>query len=166
MTSSQTSEMQIDQSHLGTITVIAWSGANADDGKDMPFLLAYSLGDGSAGPEAGEEAIRQLLEKSGLPVGAGVVDGSPSSIPVRVLVEGNSATLTVQHLNAQCVVPEEWTAAAHQRKQVYFMFTTRPWPQAAPGIPVEEDVLKAFLGDEDMITASAHCVIPVSTLRS
>lgn len=156
---------QLDPSHLGTITVIAWAGENVNDGQDMPFLLAYSLGDGAAGPEAGEAAVRLLLERATLPVGGGIVDGSASSVPVSVLLTGNSATLTVQHLNAQCVVPPEWTAAAHARGQVYFMFTTKPWPQAAPGVPLEEEVLKAFIGDEEMINASAHCLVPVSTLR-
>lgn len=155
----------LDPSHLGTITVIAWAGENVNDGQDMPFLLAYSLGDGAAGPEAGEVAVRALLERSALPVGGGLVDGSASSVPVSVLVTGNSATLTVQHLNANCVVPPEWTDAAHARGQVYFMFTTKPWPQAAPGVPVEEEALKGFIGDEEVIMASAHCLVPVSTLR-
>ncbi|MGR8009347.1 DUF5949 family protein [Streptomyces hypolithicus] len=162
---SQTTETPFEQSHLGTISVIAWAGENIDDGRDMAFLLAYSLGDGSAGPEAGERAVRHLLDQTGLPVGAGVVDGSRSKFPVTVLLASGSASLTMPSLKVQCLVPDEWTAAAIKRGHVHFLFTTRPWPKGAPGVPVEADDLKAFVSDEEVLGASAHCVIPVTTLR-
>ncbi|MBT2511603.1 hypothetical protein J7I98_38665 [Streptomyces sp. ISL-98] len=166
MTSPQSSESRLDQSNLGTISVMAWAGEHVDDGRDMAFLLAYSLGDGAAGPEAAEEAVRHLLTQSGLPIGGGVVDGSRSSLPMTVLVEDGSASLSTPYLNARCLVPEQWTTAARKRDHVYFMFTTRPWPQGAPGVAVAEEDLKAFLCDEATISASAHCLLPVSTPRT
>ncbi|OEJ40034.1 hypothetical protein AR457_17035 [Streptomyces agglomeratus] len=162
---SQTAQTAVEQSHLGTISVIAWSGENIDDGRDMAFLLAYSLGDGSAGPEAGEKAVRALLEQTGLPVGGGIFDGSKSKEPISLLLESGSASLTMPSLRVQCLVPEEWTAAALKRKHVHFIFTTRPWPGGTPGVPVDAEDLKAFVADEEVIAASAHCVIPVTTLR-
>ncbi|MEN8655765.1 DUF5949 family protein [Streptomyces sp. 21So2-11] len=165
MTSTETAETHLDPAHLGTITVIAWAGENVEDGRDMPFLLAYSLGDGAAGPEAGQQALHQLLATSGLPVGGRMLNGARASVPVSVLVEAGSASLTMAHLSAQCLVPEEWSQAAQKRGQVHFMFTTRPWPQGAPGVVVSEEDLKSFVGDEDTITAAAHCLVPVSSLR-
>ncbi|MET9515200.1 DUF5949 family protein [Streptomyces sp. NPDC002994] len=162
---SQTAEPAVEQSHLGTISVIAWSGENIDDGRDMAFLLAYSLGDGSAGPEAGEKAVRLLLEQTGLPVGEGIFDASKSKEPVTLLLENGSVSLMMPSLRVQCLVPEEWTAAALKRKHAHFIFTTRPWPEGTPGVPVEAEDLKAFVGNEEVLAASAHCVIPVTTLR-
>ncbi|MFD5102850.1 DUF5949 family protein [Streptomyces albidochromogenes] len=162
---AETAQTPVEQSHLGTISVIAWSGENIDDGRDMAFLLAYSLGDGTAGPEAGERAVRLLLEQTGLPVGAGITDASRSKEPISLLVESGSASLTMPSLRVQSLVPEEWIAAALRRKQVHFIFTTRPWPEGKPGVPVEAEALKAFVADEDVLAASAHCVIPVTTLR-
>lgn len=161
---SQTAQTAVEQSHLGTIAVIAWSGENVDDGRDMAFLLAYSLGDGSAGVEGGERAIRLLLEQTGLPVGGGIFDGSRSK-EITVLLESDSVSLTMPSLRVQCLVPKEWTAAALRRKHVHFIFTTRPWPEGTPGVPVEAEDLKAFVGTEEVLAASAHCVIPVTTLR-
>ncbi|MGW7050668.1 DUF5949 family protein [Streptomyces sp. NPDC054887] len=162
---AQDAQTPFEQSHLGTISVIAWSGENIDDGRDMAFLLAYSLGDGSAGPEAGERAVRHLLEQTGLPVGEGVTDGSKSKEPVSLLVESGSISLTMPSLRVQSLVPQEWTAAALKRKHAHLIFTTRPWPDAKPGVPVDAEALKAFVADEEVLAASAHCVIPVTTLR-
>lgn len=131
----------------------------------MAFLLAYSLGDGTAGPEAGERAVRLLLEQTGLPVGGGGVFDASRSKGVTLLLENGSVSLTMPSLKVQCLVPEKWTAAALKRRHAHFIFTTRPWQQGTPGVPVEAEDLKAFVGDVDVLAASAHCVIPVTTLR-
>ncbi|MDJ0460514.1 DUF5949 family protein [Streptomyces sp. H27-C3] len=165
MTSTETAETRLNPADLGTITVIGWAGENIDDGRDLPFLLAYTLGDGEGGPEAGERAVRLLLEQTGLPVGGGVFEVSRTNSPVSVLLESGSASVTMPSLKAQCLVPEQWTQAALKRGHVHFLFTTRPWPKGAPGTDVMAEDLKAFIGDEEVLAASAHCVVPVTTLR-
>ncbi|MEV7415731.1 DUF5949 family protein [Streptomyces sp. NPDC089919] len=163
MTSTHT-ESALRMSQLGTLSVLAWIG-DPEEGHDMPYLLAYSLGDGEDGPEAGEAAARALLEANGLRVGDVVLDGTQSSMPVTVLVEAGQAVLTMPGLNAQCPAPPEWVAAADDHGQVYFLFATRPWPEAKPGVPVTAEMLQAFAGDESVLTSSAHCVLPVTKLR-
>lgn len=132
----------------------------------MAFLLAYSLGDGEGGPAAATEAIELLLEDTGLPIGGPVVESSRNpSLPVTLLVEAGQAVLNMPHLNAQCVVPPEWLAAVGERGQAYFLFTTRPWPEAKPGIPVSEEDLAAFAGAEETVTNAAHCLLTPRSLR-
>ncbi|MEV8532806.1 DUF5949 family protein [Streptomyces sp. NPDC051211] len=158
---------EIDRSHLGTLSVLAWIGDPAD-GHDIPYLLAYTLGDGPGGREKGEEAARALLEEIGLPIGDVVLDGTrnPSSFPVRVLLAGDQVALTLPGLNARCTAPPEWVAAADESGQVYFLFGTRAWPEAVPGQPVTAEMLQAYAGDEAVLTGSAHCVLRVERLQN
>ncbi|MCY0945856.1 DUF5949 family protein [Streptomyces antarcticus] len=165
MTSTQA---EIDRSHLGTLSVLAWIG-DPSDGHDIPYLLAYTLGDGPEGQEAGETAARGLLEEIGLPIGDVVMDGTrnPRTFAVQiVLMAGNQVTLTLPGLNATCTAPDEWVAAANESGQAYFLFATRAWPEAVPGRPVTAEVLQAFAGDEEVLTSSAHCVLAVQTLQA
>nr|WSY54789.1 DUF5949 family protein [Streptomyces sp. NBC_00886] len=149
---------------LGSLAVIAWSG-EAPDG-DMPYLLAYSLGDGKGGPEASTVAVEQLLRTIGLSIGEGLVDGSSRpSLPIRLLVEAGQAMVSMPQLNAQCTAPPEWLAAVGERGFAYFVFTTRPWPEAEPGRPVEPEALASFAGDEETLTRAAHVLLPVRNLR-
>ncbi|MFE3323847.1 DUF5949 family protein [Streptomyces sp. NPDC059176] len=151
---------------LGTLVVLAWSGEHPDDRRAMPFLLAYSLGDGEGGPASVESAARRLLEEAGLPIGAEFVDAAQAAgLPLTLLVEGDQAVLTTPHLTARCTVPPEWLAAMGERGHVYFVFATKPWPQAVPGQPVAESELHAFVGDEAMLSTAAHCLLPVRTVR-
>ncbi|MFI8104055.1 DUF5949 family protein [Streptomyces sp. NPDC086023] len=164
MTSTHT-ESAVRGNQLGTLSVLAWIG-DPEEGHDIPYLLAYSLGDGEGGPEAGEAAVRALLEKTGLPIGDVVLDGTRlPSLPVTVLVEAEQAVLTMPGMNVQCPAPPEWVAAADELGQVYFLFATRPWPEATPGRPVSPEQLQAFAGDEGVLTSSAHCLLPVTKLR-
>ncbi|GFH36425.1 DUF5949 family protein [Streptomyces pacificus] len=166
MTSTSSAVRAIRPARLGTLVVIAWSGEHPDDERDMPFLLAYALGDGDGGPEGTEAAARELLDTVGLPVGAECVDAAESAgLPVTLLVEAGQAVLTMPHLTVQCAVPPQWLAAVRERSHVYFIFATRPWPDAAPGVPVTEDQLRRFVGDEAVLSTSAHCLLPVRQLR-
>ncbi|MFD7664327.1 DUF5949 family protein [Streptomyces sp. NPDC059788] len=166
MTTSQTTAGNLPHSQLGTLMMIGWSGAHPEDGHDVPFLLAYSLGDGKDGPEAGSEAMGTMLSQAGLLVGGELQDASRTpGLPLTLIVEAGRAVLTMPIFSAQCPVPPEWLAAADHRGQVYGMFATRPWPQATPGGPVSEDMLRAFAGDEGVIKSSAHCLIPVRRLQ-
>lgn len=159
----QTAQGGLRQQQFGTLTVIGWTGAYAD-GRDMSFLLAYSLGDGPAGPEGTRAATRQILAEAGLPVGGELVDGSVQRrLPVTLLVEAGQAVLTMPKLTAQYPAPPEWVIAARERGQVYFMFSTEPWPEAAPGAAVSEDALRAFVSEE-MMTSAAHCMLLVRSL--
>ncbi|MET9497139.1 DUF5949 family protein [Streptomyces sp. NPDC006552] len=167
MTSTPSIETAFRPADLGTLAVIAWSGESAEGDGDTPFLLAYSLGDSPAGPEAAETAIRTLLGNNGLTVGATVHSGvRQPSFPVSLLVEAGQAVVSMAPLNAQCPAPPEWLAAAEAKGTAYFIFTTRPWPAAAPGKPVTEEELQAFVGDEATLTAAAHCLLPVRRIRS
>lgn len=165
VTSTPTENRAFRAIDLGTLAVIAWSGEHPDEAGDMPFLLAYSLGDGAGGQEASTEAVRALLENNGLPVGK-VVDatGNPS-FPVSLLVEAGQAVVNMPYLNAQCVAPPEWLAAAAERGYAYFVFTTRPWTSAVPGSPVAEEDFASFTGDEATLIGAAHCLLPVRKLR-
>ncbi|MEV6753698.1 DUF5949 family protein [Streptomyces sp. NPDC051214] len=166
MTSTSSETRTFRAADLGTLTVIAWSGEHPEDEKDMPFLLAYSLGDGEGGPEGSAEAIELLLQNTGLPVGGPVIETSRNpSLPVTLLVEAGQAVLTMPHLNAQCVVPPEWLAAVGERGHAYFMFTTRPWPEAKPGVALTEEALAAFAGAEETVAGSAHCLVTAKSLR-
>ncbi|MEU7551750.1 DUF5949 family protein [Streptomyces sp. NPDC044571] len=163
MTSTQA---EIDRSQLGTLSVLAWIG-DPSDGHDIPYLLAYTLGDGPQGREAGEAAARGLLEEIGLPIGDVVMDGTrnPSAFPVQIVLANNQIGLTMPGLNATCTAPDEWVAAANESGQAYFLFATRAWPEAVPGRPVDAKTLQEFAGDEAVLTGSAHCVLSVRRLQ-
>ncbi|MCX4526304.1 MULTISPECIES: DUF5949 family protein [unclassified Streptomyces] len=163
MTSTQA---EIDRTQLGTLSVLAWIG-DPSDGHDIPYLLAYTLGDGPKGPEAGEAAARGLLEEIGLPIGDVVMDGTlkASTFPVQILLTDNQVALTMPGLNATCTAPDEWVAAANESGQAYFLFATRAWPEAVPGRPVTAELLQQFAGDEEVLTSSAHCVLTVQRLQ-
>ncbi|MGW1225835.1 DUF5949 family protein [Streptomyces sp. NPDC001478] len=165
MTSPQTASGTFTQAQLGTLTLIGWSGEHPHTGQDIAFLLVYSLGDGSEGPAVGESAMRIALERCGLPVGGSAVraDENPG-LPVKLLVQAGQAVLTLPHFSAQYPVPPQWLAAAHARGEVHAMFATRPWPQGAPGLTVDEAILRAFAGDPAVIETSAHAVLPVRSL--
>ncbi|MEV6729615.1 MULTISPECIES: DUF5949 family protein [unclassified Streptomyces] len=162
MTSTQA---EIDRSQLGTLSVLAWIG-DPSEGHDIPYLLAYTLGDGPQGREAGEKAARGLLEEIGLPIGDVVMDGTrnPAVFPVQIVLADNQVALTLPGLNATCTAPDEWVAAATESGQAYFLFATRAWPEAVPGKPVEPKTLQEFAGDEAVLTGSAHCVLAVRRL--
>ncbi|GGX54396.1 hypothetical protein GCM10010515_22060 [Streptomyces fructofermentans] len=143
---------------------MAWSGEHPDG--DMPYLLAYSLGDGENGPEGSAIAVGHLLRANGLSIGDTVTDATlQPSFPVGLLVQGEQAVVTMPRLNAQCPVPPEWLAAVGVRGHAYLLFTTRPWPEAAPGRPVSPEALAAFAGDEETLNASAHALLPARSLR-
>lgn len=152
---------------LGTLVVLPWSGEHPTEEGDMAFLLAYSLGDGAGGPEGGVTAARTLLHSVGLPVGGPVVDGTQSpSLPVTLLVEAGQAVVTMRHLNAQCPVPPEWLTAVRARGHACFVFATLPWPEGRPGRRVTAESLEAFVGAPETVAASAHCLVPVRSLRA
>ncbi len=149
---------------LGTLVVMAWSGTTPDG--DMPYLLAYSLGDSGGGPDAASAAVERLLLSAGLSLGEGLVDAAACpSLPMSLLVEAGQAVVTMFHLNVQCVPPREWLAAVGRRGHAYLVFTTRPWPAAEPGKPVAPETLCAFAGAEETLRAAAHVLLPARSLR-
>ncbi|MGW1497802.1 DUF5949 family protein [Streptomyces mirabilis] len=164
MTSTSSQTRPFRAVDLGTLAVIAFSGEVPDG--DMPYLLAYSLGDGEGGPEAATAAIEQLLRNNGLPVGDSLLDGTRQpSLPLTLLVEAGQAVVTMPYLKAQCVVPPEWLAAVGQRGYAYFLFATRAWPEAEPGKPVQPESLAAFAGNEEILLSAAHVLLPAHSLR-
>ncbi|MFI2432294.1 DUF5949 family protein [Streptomyces sp. NPDC018693] len=150
---------------LGTLVMIAWSGETPDG--DMPYLLAYSLGDGRGGPDASAAAIEQLLLGSGLRIGDEfVADTARPSLPISLLVEAGQAVVSMPNLSAQCTPPPEWFAAVAERGSAHLVFTTRPWPEGRPGKPVDPQTLAAFAGAEETLKSAAHVVIAARSLRS
>ncbi|MEU5160547.1 DUF5949 family protein [Streptomyces sp. NPDC020875] len=154
------------RAHLGTLSVLAWTG-DPEAGHDMPYLLVYSLGDGTGSAEEGEAALVGMVEECGLRIGD-LSDATPTSVnsPIRLLVEGGQAVLNMPHLSAQCPVPPEWLTAADGRGHVHLIIASRPWPEAAPGEPVTEETLQRYLGDEDTLLSSGHVLVRISQLRS
>ncbi|MDT0569848.1 DUF5949 family protein [Streptomyces sp. DSM 3412] len=164
MTSTSAETRPFRPADLGTLVVMAWSG-EAPDG-DMPYLLAYTLGDGQSGPEGSTAAVADLLRSLGLSIGEKVVDGAAHpSLPVTLLVEAGQAVVTMPQLNAQCPAPPEWLDAVGRRGFAYLLFATRPWPEARPGTPVEPEALAAFAGDAETLTSAAHVLLPARSLR-
>ncbi|QHA04794.1 hypothetical protein GQF42_17155 [Streptomyces broussonetiae] len=150
---------------LGTLVLLAWSG-EAPDGADMPYLLAYSLGDAEGGPEATAAAVEHLLTSNGLPVGGDLVDGNARpSLPVSLLVEAGQAVVRMPQLVAQAGAPPEWLEAVAERGYAYLVFTTRAWPEGEPGKTVEPADLAAFAGAEETLNAAAHIVLPAARVR-
>ena len=85
MTSTPSETRPFDLAHLGTLVLLPWS-SGAADGADMPYLLAYSLGDAEGGPETTAAAVEGLLASNGLTAGGVLVDGTaagPSPKTVR-----------------------------------------------------------------------------------
>lgn len=165
MSQTNTASAPSLQSRLGTLVVIPWAGAY-EDGADMPFLMAYSLGDGVDGPEGTGDAVAAAAKEIGLPVGGAIleIEHAPK-VPVKLLVEGGKAVLTMPYLHVTCPVPDQWTAAARARGRVYVILASRPWPTAAPGTEVTEEALRAFASDEDVLRSAAHCLVPIGSLR-
>lgn len=153
-------------SPLGTLTVIPWSSEATAESAGTPFLMAYSLGDGRDGPEAGQQALRAALEAMGLSVGDRLFDlEKDAGISATLLVEAGTAALTLPFLKVQCPVPAEWQVAARESGKVYFLCSVRPWAEGVPGQPVDEDRLRAFVSDEAMLADCAHVMLPVRRVQ-
>ncbi|MFI9581219.1 DUF5949 family protein [Streptomyces sp. NPDC052236] len=165
MTTANASKSIVNRSHLGTLSVLAWTG-DPEEGQDLPCLVAYSLGDGSGGAEAGEEAILAMIEELRLTVGGGLTDWTrANNSRIKLIVEAGQAAITMPYLSGQCPVPPEWLYAVEERGHAYFLLASRPWPEAAPGKPVTEDALRSYIGDEKTLATAAHVLLPVSKLR-
>ncbi|MDT9700201.1 DUF5949 family protein [Streptomyces sp. P17] len=164
MTSTSSENRAFRAADLGTLVVMAWSGEAP--GGDMPYLLAYTLGDGAEGPEGSIKAVEALLESNDLPIGGDLVDGAARpSLPVSLLVEAGHAVVSMPGFNAQCTPPPEWLEAVAERGFAYFVFTSRPWPEAEPGKPIEPEALAVFAGADETLNAAAHIVLPARSLR-
>ncbi|MFI9805878.1 DUF5949 family protein [Streptomyces sp. NPDC052301] len=162
MTSTSTDTRPAD---IGTLVVLAWSG-EAPDGTDMPYLLAYSLGDAEGGAQTTAAAIEHLLTSNGLPVGGKLVDGlAKPSLPISLLVEAGQAVVRMPRMLAQADAPPEWLAAVARRGYAYLVFTTRAWPEGRPGEPVAPADLAAFAGAEETLMSAAHILLPATSLR-
>jgi hypothetical protein len=165
VTSTPSPTRPFDTADLGTLVVMPWSG-EAPDGGDMPYLLAYSLGDAAGGPGASAAAVERLLGDNGLTVGGDVVDGTERpGLPVTLLVESGTAVLTLPGLSARCLPPAEWLTAVRGRGYAYLVLTARAWPEATPGKAVTPEALAAFAGAEQTLTAAAQIVLPARSPR-
>ncbi len=161
MTSTPSATRPSRAADLGTLVVLAWSGEVPDG--DMPYLLAYPLGDGPEGPEGSTAAVEELLETNGLPLGGNIADGNgEAGLPVSLLVEDGTAVVAMPGFHAQCSPPPRWLDAVAERGFAYFVFTTRPWPEAEPHKPVQPEALAAFACAEETLKAAAHLLLPAA----
>ncbi|SEG47013.1 hypothetical protein SAMN05216223_105353 [Actinacidiphila yanglinensis] len=165
MSQTNTASTSSLQSRMGTLVVIPWAGAH-EDGEDIAFLLAYSLGDGVDGPAAGQEAVLEAAREIGLPVGGTVLDvAQVQKFDVRLLVAADKAVLTMPYLKVTCPVPDQWTAAARARGSVHVILASRPWPEGVPGARITEEELRAFAADEEVLSTAAHFRVPAGSLN-
>ncbi|GGZ17868.1 DUF5949 family protein [Streptomyces poonensis] len=164
MTSTPTEARPFRPGDLGTLVVMAWSGGTADG--DMPYLLAYPLGDGENGPEASSAAVGQLLRDIGLPLGEETDAAGLPHLPVTLVLEAGQAVVAMPHFAARCPAPDEWLAAVTERGYAHLVFATRPWPEAAPGRSVEPEALAAFAGAPETLSSAAHVLLPARSPRS
>ncbi|MFD6414824.1 DUF5949 family protein [Streptomyces sp. NPDC060194] len=166
MTSTPLASADIQASPLGTVSVIPWASDPASDQPSVPFLMVYPLGDGREGAEGSTAAMTALLTGLGLTLGDRLIAlAEQPRIAVSLLVEAGQAALTLGAMKVQAAVPPEWEQAAKAAAEVYLICAVRPWPEAVPGRPVDEQTLRAFVGDSEMLSSSAHCLLPVRSLR-
>lgn len=166
MTSSNVVSETLSDSPLGTLSTVLWTMGATEDKPATAYLMVYSLGNGSEGPEACAEAMRAAVEGMGLTVGGPVVDASKDSrVDAHLLVEAGQAVLTLPFLKVQCTVPAEWEAAAKELGHAYLVCSVRPWPDAAPGEPVSEEQLRSFFSGENPLATGGHAVLPVRRLQ-
>lgn len=165
MTSTPSATRPFRLADLGTLVVMPWSG-EAADGADMPYLLAYSLGDAADGPEASAAAIERLLTDNGLPVGGDLVDGTERpSLPVGLLVEAGQAVLTMAPSRpSACPRPSGWPPS---RAAVTPTSSSppAPGPRPPPAGPSPPRRWPRSCGADETLKAAAHVVLPARSLR-
>lgn len=134
MTFSNTAQGSLQYAPLlGTLTVIPWTGEQSDDERNPPFLLAYSLGDGCDGAEAGQEAMHAVIKEVGLRTGPGLTDVAASpAIPITLLVQAGRAVLTMPYLKAQCAVPRSGRRTPARRARCTSSSPPSRGPRASP----------------------------------
>ncbi|MFF4251657.1 DUF5949 family protein [Streptomyces sp. NPDC001663] len=160
MTSTPSDTSPHGIAELGTLVLLPWSG-EAPDGSDMPYLLAYSLGDAEGGPETTAAAVEGLLASNGLSVGGNLVDGTAMpGLAVTLRVEGGQVVVGLPQLGARCAAPPDWLAAIAERGYAYLVFTTRAWSDGRPGQAIDPAALAAFAGAEQTLRAAAHVLLP------
>ncbi len=163
MTATPSETRPFGLAELGTLVLLPWSG-EAPDGADMPYLLAYSLGDAEGGPEATSAAVEELLASNGLTVGGELVDGTTETgLALTLHVEAGQAVVTMPQLGARCAAPPAWLTAVAERGYAYLVFTTRPWPEGRPGGQIDPAALSAFIAAEQTLAAAVHIVLPTRT---
>jgi hypothetical protein len=129
----------------------------------IPYILAFSLGDGDNGPEGSAAAVEQLMQNCQLSTEEGLVDGSSRpSLPISLLVVDGSVVLTMPQINAQIVPSNQWLADVAERGYACLLLTTRTWPG---GELTDSDALAAFANDEETLKLSAKVVLPARRLR-
>jgi len=166
MTTSNVAPAAHSAHSMGTLTAISWTLGPTEDMPATPFLMVYSIGDGLHGPEAGATELRETLEGMGVPIGGIVVDAAQErGIGAHLLVEAERAVLTLPFVNAQCQVSQEWQQAAYETGHVIVKIPVLPWPDAAPGVEIAEDRLKAFISADEIVRNTGHLAVPVSRIQ-
>ncbi|MGW7265887.1 DUF5949 family protein [Streptomyces sp. NPDC054842] len=161
MTSNSTETRPVRSAEVGTFVAMSWSRETPQGA--IPYVLAFSLGDGENGPEGSSAAVEQLMHNCGLSVDEGLVDGSSRpSMPVRLLVVDGSVVLSMPQINAQIVPSDQWLAVVAERGYACLILTTRTWPG---GELTDNDALAAFANDEETLKLSANVVLPARKLR-
>ncbi|MFI9152610.1 DUF5949 family protein [Streptomyces sp. NPDC053367] len=161
MTSNSTQTQSVRSAEVGTFVAMSWSRETPQGA--IPYVLAFSLGDGDNGPEGSAAAVEQLMRNCQLSTEEGLVDGSSRpSLPISLLVVDGSVVLTMPQINAQIVPSNKWLADVAERGYACLLLTTRTWPG---GELTDNDALAAFANDEETLKLSAKVVLPARKLR-
>ncbi|MEU4349584.1 DUF5949 family protein [Streptomyces sp. NPDC023838] len=88
-----------------------------------------------------------------------------ATMPVTLLLEGGQVSLTMPQLKVQCAPRPRSGWRPRRPRMPHFIFATRAWPEAVPGRPVTEELLRVLVGEEETLTSAGHCVLPVRRLR-
>jgi hypothetical protein len=152
----------VRSAEVGTFVAMSWSRETPQGA--IPYVLAFSLGDGENGPEGSAAAVEQLMHNCGLSIDEGLVDGSSRPrMPVSLLVVDGSVVLSMPQINAQIVPSDQWLAAVAERGYACLILTARTWPG---GELTDNDALAAFANDEETLKRSANVVLPARKLRA
>ncbi|MFF3350404.1 DUF5949 family protein [Streptomyces sp. NPDC002779] len=161
MTSNSTQTHPVRSAEVGTFVAMSWSRETPQGA--IPYILAFSLGDGDGGPESSAAAVEQLIHNCQLTPDDGLIDGSlRPSMPISLLVVDGSVVLSMPQINAPIVPSNQWLADVAERGYACLLITTRTWPG---GELNDTDALAAFANDEETLKLSAKVVLPARKLR-
>ncbi|MER7576733.1 DUF5949 family protein [Streptomyces sp. NPDC126514] len=161
MTSNSTQTHPVRSAEVGTFVAMSWSRPTPQGA--IPYILAFSLGDGTDGPQGSSAAVEQLMHNCQLSPDDGLIDGSSRpSMPVGLLVVDGSVVLSMPQINTPIVPSSQWLTDVAERGYACLLITTRTWPG---GELTDTDKLAAFANDEETLKLSAKVLLPARSLR-
>ncbi|MEV6963198.1 DUF5949 family protein [Streptomyces sp. NPDC051207] len=161
MTSNSTQTHPVRSAEVGSFVAMSWSRETPQGA--IPYILVFSLGDGTSGPEGSATAVEQLIHNCQLSTDDGLIDGSlRPSMPISLLVVDGSVVLTMPQINTPIIPSNQWLTDVTERGYACLLITTRTWPG---GELTDTDALAAFANHEETLKHSAKIVLPTRKLR-